>query len=138
MGVTFFVPGTPVAKGSGKAFYNRKKRVAYVVQDNAERQEPWVSLISYTAQQLGLKPDNEPKEVRLEFHMPRPKSHYNSKGEVKPGAPFRHVTTPDLDKLQRAVLDALTMLAWNDDKQVFRIQAWKHYSETPGVEIELR
>lgn len=46
--------------------------------------------------------------------------------------------TPDLDKLSRAVLDALTGIAWEDDAQVVELHARKTYSDDgPGVWIRV-
>jgi Holliday junction resolvase RusA-like endonuclease len=61
-----------------------------------------------------------PVKVQITFHLPRPKSR-----------PKRHThpdVRPDLDKLQRAVLDALTGIAWRDDAQVCAIAAEKCYT----------
>jgi Holliday junction resolvase RusA-like endonuclease len=43
---------------------------------------------------------------------------------------------PDLDKLVRAVLDALTAVAYRDDGQVTRITATKEYG-TPGLSVSV-
>ena len=58
----------------------------------------------------------------------------------------RHSTTPaghatSTDKLQRAVGDALTRLAWRDDSQIVAWHAYKHYTtpEHPvGATITIR
>ena len=42
---------------------------------------------------------------------------------------------PDLDKLIRAALDALTAIAYRDDAQVTEIRAAKCYGDYPGVQI---
>jgi Holliday junction resolvase RusA-like endonuclease len=42
---------------------------------------------------------------------------------------------PDLDKLIRAILDALTGVVWRDDGQVVDIVASKVYADTPGVDV---
>lgn len=66
-----------------------------------------------------------PVVVRLEFEMQRPRSH------EKLTSPPRYVTNRargDIDKLQRAVLDALTEAAvWYDDSQVVEVHASKRY-----------
>ena len=41
---------------------------------------------------------------------------------------------PDLNKLSRACLDALTGIVWRDDSQVVRLEAEKEYG-VPGVVI---
>jgi Holliday junction resolvase RusA-like endonuclease len=44
---------------------------------------------------------------------------------------------PDLDKLVRGVLDALTAIAYRDDAQVTRLTASKAYGDTPGVSVSV-
>ena len=44
---------------------------------------------------------------------------------------------PDLDKLVRAVGDALTRLAWRDDSQIVAWHAYKHYA-TPEHPVGAR
>src|SRR5579859_7815951 len=46
--------------------------------------------------------------VKLVFHMPRPKHHLRTNGDLKPTAPCWHIGRPDLDNLAKAVLDAIT------------------------------
>lgn len=139
--ITFFVPGIPVAKGSAKAFYSPKAKRIMVMQDNRDRQKPWASLISYTAQEQGCKPVAGPVALTLKFVMPRPKAHYRTGKNaaiLRDDAPIHHTTTPDLDKLVRCVKDALTGIAWNDDKQVCTLRdTWKGYGENPGVWIRV-
>ena len=76
-------------------------------------------------------------QVTLIFKFPRLKSHFNSKGQLKPNAPFFKTTKPDIDKLCRAVLDAITLSGViRDDALCFSIEAQKVYcqlGESPGV-----
>jgi len=135
--IEFFVPGIPVAKGSAKAFYNRKANRAFVVQNNAARQRPWVSMISLMAEEAGARIVAEgPVRVTLVFHMPRPKSHFTKKG-LRETAPVLHHSKPDIDKITRAVLDALTAIAWKDDAQVAALEVVKRYDDEPGVRVTL-
>lgn len=127
--ITFFVPGTPVAKGSARAFFRKGMAHPVVVQDNSERQKPWASLISIMAQQAGLSPVENGCVLHLCFNMPRPKSHFRANGDVKPAHFERpHTSKPDLDKLIRCVLDALTGVAYLDDSQVVFVNAKKEYA----------
>jgi len=134
--IEFFVPGIPVAKGSAKAFFNKKTKRAFVTQDNLARQKPWVSLISLKAEQAGVPLCDGPVELEMIFRMPRPKAHFNKKG-LKDNAPNWHVSTPDIDKLQRAVLDALTAILYHDDRQVCNVRAIKQYALTPGLWLRI-
>ena len=139
--IEFFVPGIPVAKGSARSFYIKKTGKTVTVQDNKDRQRPWASIISYAAQEKGVQMIAGPVEIVLVFAMPRPKSHYGTgknKDSLKENAPLWHTVTPDLDKLIRCVLDALTGIVWKDDKQVVSIRAGKLYNCRPGVNIEIK
>jgi Holliday junction resolvase RusA-like endonuclease len=44
---------------------------------------------------------------------------------------------PDLDNLQKFVLDAMNGLIYRDDSQICEMTAIKTYSDTPGVDISL-
>ena len=45
---------------------------------------------------------------------------------------------PDLDKLERAALDALTGVLYLDDRQVARLSADKSWGDIPGVDVRAR
>jgi crossover junction endodeoxyribonuclease RusA len=80
--------------------------------------------------------------LTLTFYMPRPKSHFDSKGELKASAALAKPTgRPDLSKLVRAVEDAITnSKLWRDDSLVTACHAWKHYAppgKPTGVSISI-
>jgi len=63
-----------------------------------------------------------PVIVAAVFIFPRPLAHYvggdRERGRLKWASPRYHTQDPDLDKVLRAVLDALTGYAWSDDNRV--------------------
>jgi Holliday junction resolvase RusA-like endonuclease len=65
--------------------------------------------------------------------MPRPKAHYDTKGHVKKR--FKHAAhtpRPDLDKLTRAVFDALTIAGIvEDDSHITSAVIAKRYADSP-------
>lgn len=78
--------------------------------------------------------------VQITFMFNRPKSHYNSKGQLKPAAPLYKQTKPDLDKLCRSTLDGLTNVLLKDDSQVVNLICCKIYAnegELPGALITI-
>lgn len=96
----------------------------------SKREKPWRNLVSDNARiamtrEKSTQFDKDvPVSVRITFLMPRPKT-------VK-----RHMPTvpPDIDKLCRAVLDALTDVGvWVDDSQVVDLRATKIYAS--GIHI---
>lgn len=63
----------------------------------------------------------EPIICAMIFRMPRRASDCaKDRSTILPGAPFFTTVAPDVDKLVRTTLDAITMTAkiWNDDAQV--------------------
>jgi len=97
-------------------------------------------MIGYTAQQEGAEVIECPVRIEIQFYLPRPKSHYGTgknKGALKESAPWYHIATPDIDKLVRCVLDALTGVAWKDDSQVVSVTATKSYGIMPGARIKV-
>lgn len=123
--VQFWVDGIPIPQGSKNAYVRGKRAV--VVDVNASKLKPWRQTVAKAAD-LGIT-FTGPLEVLLYFHMPTPKRPKYALPAVK----------PDIDKLTRAVFDALTDGGLiEDDSRVVRIVAEKHYSETPGVLVTVR
>lgn len=84
----------------------------------------------------------QPFEVLLCYYMPRAGGDFfKGTSNVRPQARATPWTKPDLDKLERATLDALTGLAWDDDSRVVRVVKEKRFA-TPkrdiGIWCELR
>lgn len=126
-----FCAGVPAPKGSTRAFLRKGKPV--ITADN-ERTKPWQNVITTLC--FGRRAyAGSPVAVSLTFLVPRPKGHY-SNGKLKPSAPTFPTTKPDIDKLTRAVLDALTDAQWwEDDSRVVNVIALKLYADDhpPGV-----
>lgn len=72
-----------------------------------------------------------PVNLSVDFYFPRPKSHYRTgkhAGTLRDDAPVYVATKPDLDKLLRAVGDALTGVVLRDDSQIVLTDARKLYA----------
>lgn len=133
--VSIDVMGLPAAQGS-------KRHVGRgVLVESSKRVGPWREAVVAAAiqQDAANKQLDGPVKVDVSFYFPRPKSHTNAAGHLKPNAPFVHYTTPDLDKVIRSTLDALTQAAViTDDARVQEITARKLYATSeraPGALI---
>lgn len=119
----FFVPGIPKPQGSKRAFVNPKTNRAVVVEDNKNVRD-WRSDVRAMAMDHA---DNRISEgsvcITLRFIMKRPLATPKS----KPTPPA--VKKPDLDKLERAILDALTGILFTDDSQVTFLLGIKRIAE---------
>lgn len=75
----------------------------------------------------------QPFELLIVFYLARPQKHFDRLG-LRPDAPPAPMGKPDVDKLQRALLDALTGIVFEDDARIVRIVAEKRYA-TPSRDI---
>lgn len=80
-----------------------------------------------------------PVRLGVRFHFKRPKSHYRANGSLKDSAPFEATShgLGDLDKLTRAVGDALTGTIYKDDRQITDLYASKCYDDQDLVTISI-
>lgn len=137
--VAFFVAGVPVPQGSKNAI--RQGERTLIVERGRAALNPWRSHVAHEAARLLEAPLAGPLGVRLVFYLSRPKSHYRSgasAGTLKAAAPVHVATRPDVDKLARAVLDALTGVAFTDDGQVAELVCSKLYGVNAGVDVAIR
>ena len=137
-GLELEVFGTPVPQGSKQAYVVGKRAV--VTERGRATLRPWRSAIAAAAAEVVDEPLAGPLSIRLAFTLARPKSHYRTgahAGELREAAPRWVETRPDVDKLTRAVLDALTGVAYRDDGQVSELAANKAFGSRPGVAIAI-
>jgi Holliday junction resolvase RusA-like endonuclease len=103
----------------------------------------WTNLLRMNWDMMAAKPAGPTAhayQVSLELFYVRPKNHFgtgrNAK-TLKTSAPFRCITTPDVDKVARAALDALTGYAWNDDKQVVALGVFRSWADDPYTRMTI-
>lgn len=125
---SFFVPGEPVTEGSTKAFASGQRVV--VTHDRGRELDAWRLKVAHAAAAAAEAAYWEPcndgaVEVWVEFRLPRPKS--------IPKARKHAQTKPDLDKLQRAIGDALAPYKrpgiLRDDSRIVAWHAIKRYAD---------
>jgi crossover junction endodeoxyribonuclease RusA len=122
-----FIPGTPAPQGS-------KRHVGHGrMIESSVAVGPWRERVALAVHQEGCPLLDGPVSLDLTFVMPRPKS--TPKTRTPPA-----IKRPDLDKLERAILDALTGIAFRDDAQVVELSANKRLADPgcgPGVWISI-
>jgi Holliday junction resolvase RusA-like endonuclease len=131
--VTFFIPGFPVPKQSfrygAKGNWQPKRVIEWT---NKAR---WIARAEAKKSKWERVPEGVPVLVRLWLGWAWPKA---VKKSVKDTVALR-TSTPDVDNVQKAVLDALAHL-WHDDRQVAVVIAVKlnvpRGKEGVGVKIE--
>ncbi len=127
----FMVTGLPIPQGSmvarlvkgrptvvhrdGPELKAWRKKIAAIARVHMQFRRPWAS--------------QAPVAVSLLFEIERGKTVTRPRPSV----------VPDIDKLARAALDALTEArVWGDDAQVVDLHVHEFYSPTPGVRVQVR
>lgn len=128
----FVVHGEPAPQGSKNQFGG----------ESNPRTRPWRAAVSAEAA-VAMRDRallDEPVQVKVEFLFTRPKAHYGTgknAAVLKGGAPEYVSRAPDLDKLARAILDALTGIVFRDDAQVAHLNVWKRYGSSAQARVQV-
>lgn len=132
------IVGTPVPQGSMRMFPS-----GGMAHSNAPALRGYRGDIQSAWDTVRGSITTGPVEMSCVFAFPRPKNHYlpaNTKRPtpvLKADAPFFHIGPPDVDKLLRAVFDALTGRAYADDAQIVRAKGVKTWDEYGWTRIEI-
>lgn len=137
--VTFEVLGSPAPKGSAQAFVigGKARVVTGGSKGTRARMKAWDGSVREAAlEQLGERTEPVFVQVALSvlitFRMARPQGHWGTKG-LKASAPAHPSTKPDIDKLARTTLDAMTGLVFDDDSRIAQLILVKTFAQ-PGRE----
>lgn len=133
--LTFIVHDLPAPQGSKKGYYNKHIGRVQLVESSA-KVKPWREAVKQAAldaltEQQPAYPRDWPMSVTITFTLPRPKGHYRTGRNahlLRDSAPIAPASKPDLDKLVRSTLDALTAAGvYVDDSQVVELHVAKGY-----------
>ena len=136
--IHFIVEGRPITQGSMTAVYNTRLKCSRVRHSTGAALLEWRQKIAEAAIAAGAVKFNGAVKVIAVFGVPRPDYHY-----IKGTKYLRHAHTydrpyvaPDVDKLARALLDALTGVCYGNDAQVVVLSVAKEYRERTEIIVE--
>jgi Holliday junction resolvase RusA-like endonuclease len=128
----FIVRGRPIPQGGLRIIpLPGGKRI--LAPNNSAKLNPWRKRIGKAAKaamrsaQWQCFAGDAAVYVQLQFCFRKPKTADRAHPTVK----------PDIDKLVRSCLDALTGIVWVDDSQVVHLTTRKHYAEFERVEVRV-
>lgn len=126
--MTFVVFGAPATKGSTVSFMGAR---GVVTKADCRTLAAWTQAVGWAARAAGIRPAPKEASVKVSaiFQFVRPASKAK---RVHP------VVKPDVDKIGRALLDALTGVAYIDDAQVVQLQMWKVYGGDARTTVTIR
>lgn len=123
MTTSLFVPGRPAPQGS-KSFKGMRGGKPILVE-SSDYLAPWRETVAWHARAVSRGLTAGPITLTLTFVLPRPVA--TPKKRTPPAIKY-----PDVDKLSRAVLDALTGIAFANDSQVTDLRARKRLAALEG------
>jgi Holliday junction resolvase RusA-like endonuclease len=141
--LTFRVLGDPKPQGSKRVLAH-----GAVVESAGRPLKDWRHDVVLAATDELARADDfsprDPVEVTIVFSLRRPQSHHVASSRENPlkiGAPMMHTQRPDVDKLLRAVLDALTIAGCVPDDAaiayVCATKTWCDVGEQPGAYVSI-
>lgn len=135
--IEFFAPGLPRSQGS-------KRHVGRGIMIEQTEVKEWRGVVAVAASNAmrGTPLLADACKAVLVFRFPRPAGHFKPTGELRASAPWWPASSRggDIDKLQRAVFDALTGVVYVDDKLVCRVLADRLYAtptSPPGALVRI-
>ena len=117
--VTFSIPGKPFAKQRPR--FSRRNGRAFTPKQTVSFEQT----VGTIAAQHIKDPLQGPVEVTIHATFEMPKSWSAKKKDRMRGRP--HIQRPDLDNVEKAILDGLNRIAFADDEQgwnVVKTKAW--------------
>lgn len=130
--IGFKVAGIPIPQGSKNPWGGEAN----------PKTRPWRGHVSQVAAEaMQFQHRNVilgPVKVTILFAFPRPKSHFRTGKNahlLREDAPYYKQGKPDLDKLQRAIGDALTGVVIRDDSQIVQWNSTKIYDDAAYAEV---
>lgn len=140
--ITLTVPGDPAAQPRHQVAVRGGFAKAYIPSKNpihAWKKAVQVAAINARIRNLRIE---GPVGVSFVFVMPRPAAHHFGADRARPvrdSAPYWHTSKPDLDNLEKAVLDALADVGvfHTGDQQVCRVHKDKIYGSQTCVHLTI-
>ncbi|KKM59973.1 hypothetical protein LCGC14_1546520 [marine sediment metagenome] len=140
MKIEFTAIGTPQQRGSkrGRPITRKGGRPGIAVQDDNPKSKAWMSRVIDAAREA-YSGDVLTGALRVtaSFYFLRPKCHFGTgrnADKLKLSAPIHYTKTPDVDKLQRCLGDAMEGVLYRNDAQIVIWQDTQKIWTTRGPE----
>lgn len=125
----------PTATAQQKGAFVCGGRVRFYVKKKVRQSENFLAAL--LSMHVPDVPFSGPVSLTARWEFPWRKS--ERRGTVKAGVPIPHTSRPDLDNLEKNLLDVLTRLNfWTDDSLVVEKFTSKCWGPKPGIDIIIR
>lgn len=130
--MNFTIEGLP--KGKGRPRFTRTGHAF-----TPEKTRQYEALVTARAKEamIGKRKIEKPNAVRVDIFavFPVPVSWSKKRRIAALQGVEHHVSRPDLDNIQKAVLDGMNGIVFEDDSQVIDSRTRKAYGTEPGVKV---
>lgn len=135
--IEFTVTGEPVAQGRPR-FSTRGSFVKAYDPAKSKDYKAYVKLVAAAAMnERSLKPLGGAISVDIKAFVSVPKSKSKKFREAALIWEIRPTKKPDCDNIAKILLDAMTGIVYEDDKQIVKLSVEKFYDEVPRVEVTI-
>jgi len=127
--IKFTVYGNPKAQKR----HRMARRAKYVAQIDDSKEDKG-NLLAQVIQYKPIAPWTGPIMLNISWVIARPKSHFRTgkhADELRADAPVFCHKKPDIDNLEKLLLDALNGVFWLDDGQIAVVRKEKVYDPLP-------
>lgn len=126
-----------VGKGRGRAFLGNKKgggkTIRVFTPADTVQKSNYMAFAFLKAAGDAHRLYESPLRVEIETYHAIPDSYSKKRTQACLLGVERPTKKPDIDNIEKLVLDALNKKAWSDDTQVVEIETKKFYIEAPGT-----
>ena len=124
--------GIPVPQTRPRFFKKKGYMGVYDSQQKLKHGYQWQLKSQYTEAPLTI-----PLAMDIIFHMPIPNSISSIKKRQMANGIISHIKKPDIDNLQKFLLDCCNKILYEDDSQIVELRAKKIYSNNPGTLVRV-
>lgn len=130
--ITLDLYGAPIAQKRPRIFKNGNKMIAWDPDSKLKEGFKWQIKSQYRDEPLTC-----PIAMDVTFYMPIPESTSGIKKRQMVNGVIYHIKRPDIDNMEKAILDILNGIVLKDDSQIVELRAKKIYSDKPGTSIRV-
>lgn len=133
--VSIYVPGLPQGKGRARSRVVHAKGRTFASHYTPAKTRTYEGVIATAASAAmnGRPPMVGPVLLNFVAVVPPPASWPAWKQAAALAGHVSPTTKPDLDNIEKALLDGFNAVVWRDDVQVVAVAKSKGYGQTPGI-----
>lgn len=131
----FIINGDPIPQARHRTYRKKGKNINY--DPCSDQKSVHMVFLRNHAILFPNVAGNDYYHVSLFFYFKIPKSDSKTIRDKKLSGILQHTSTPDLDNLEKFILDCMTGIFFSDDKKVVKLQSEKKWAEKGYTEIQI-